>query len=33
MDIKFETLEELYKRIKPALITKKMRCIVMVIFI
>ena len=23
MDIKFETLEELYKRIKPALITKK----------
>ena len=23
MDIKFESLEELYKRIKPALITKK----------
>ena len=23
MDIQFETLEELYKRIKPALITKK----------
>ena len=23
MDIKFETLEELYKRVKPALITKK----------